>query len=78
MKNIVIVGGGPCGLEAAGQLKLMGYNIILVEKSDTLGGHLAKWDRLFPDGVEAKSVLDNLLSKNRRCIILFKYPNTIG
>lgn len=63
MKNIVIIGGGPSGLEASAQLHKMGYNVILVEKSPTLGGHLAKWDRLFPKGIPAKEVLDNLISR---------------
>ncbi|MEG1693317.1 MAG: FAD-dependent oxidoreductase [Bacteroidales bacterium] len=59
--NIVIIGGGPCGLEASAQLYKMGYNVILIEKSDKLGGHLAKWDRLFPNGIKAKEVLDELI-----------------
>lgn len=59
--NIIIIGGGPCGLEAGAQLHNMGYNVILVEKSDRLGGHLAKWDRLFPEGIKAKEVLDELI-----------------
>ena len=63
MKNIVIIGGGPSGLEASAQLHKMGYNVILVEKSPTLGGHLAKWDRLFPDGTPAKELLDEMTSR---------------
>ena len=62
-KNILIIGGGPSGLEAASLLDKFGYNVILIEKSNKLGGHLAKWDRLFPDGTEAKEVLDSLLNK---------------
>lgn len=60
-KNILIIGGGPAGLEAAGQLQKYGHNVILIEKSKDLGGHLAKWDRLFPEGVEALSVLNKML-----------------
>lgn len=59
--NIIIIGGGPCGLEAGSQLHKMGYNVILVEKSNRLGGHLAKWDRLFPNGINATEVLDQLI-----------------
>ena len=58
--NVIIIGGGPCGLEASAQLHKMSYNVILVEKDDHLGGHLAKWDRLFPQGVPAKDLLDQL------------------
>lgn len=63
MKNVVIIGGGPSGLEASAQLQKMGYNVILVEKSSFLGGHLLHWDRLFPNGIEAKKVLDKLVSQ---------------
>ncbi len=63
MKNIVIIGGGPSGLEASSQLHRLGYNVILVEKSPALGGHLAKWDRLFPCGTPAKNVLEEMISK---------------
>lgn len=61
-KNVIIIGGGPCGLEASAQLHKMGYNVILVERTARLGGHLGKWDRLFPDGIQAKSVLDKLIA----------------
>lgn len=60
--NVIIIGSGPCGLEASAQLHKMGYNVILIEKGNRLGGHLAKWDRLFPEGVQAKEILDNLVS----------------
>src|SRR5574344_267436 len=59
--NVLIIGGGPAGLEAASQLQRLGYNTILIEKTDKLGGHLAKWDRLFPTSQPAKEVLDTLL-----------------
>ena len=59
--NILIIGGGPAGLEASAQLQRMGYNVILIEKDSSLGGHLAKWDRLFPDGVPADEVLGGLI-----------------
>ena len=45
-ENILIIGGGIAGLEAAAQLLKLGYNPIIVEKSDHLGGHVAEWNRL--------------------------------
>ncbi|MCI1779744.1 MAG: FAD-dependent oxidoreductase [Bacteroidales bacterium] len=59
-KNIVIIGGGPCGMEAAYRLKNEGMNVILVEKGPSLGGHLACWDRLFPESIKADDLLDIL------------------
>ncbi len=61
--NIVVIGGGPAGMRASSQLNRMGYNVILVEQSSKLGGHLAKWDRLFPYGDDAKPILDRLKSE---------------
>lgn len=61
--NILIIGGGPAGLEAASGLQRLGYNVILIERSSMLGGHLASWDRLFPDGVSARGTLKGLLAQ---------------
>ena len=62
-ENVVIIGGGIAGLEAAGQLAGLGYNPILVEKEDHLGGHLADWHCLFPDMIPAKDVVSSLVGK---------------
>lgn len=61
-KNIVVIGGGPAGIEAAKALSAAGYTAFLIEKESYLGGHLAKWDRLFPHGVSAEEVLNNMTS----------------
>ncbi|MCF0166930.1 MAG: CoB--CoM heterodisulfide reductase iron-sulfur subunit A family protein [Bacteroidales bacterium] len=59
-KNIVIVGGGPAGLEAARTLRNAGLTPILLEGSDRLGGHLLEWDSLFPSNQKASEVLESL------------------
>ena len=56
-ENIVIIGGGLAGMEAAKQLLLLGYNPILVEQRDHLGGHVAQWHRLFPDMSSAQDLV---------------------
>ena len=38
--HVVIVGGGPGGMEAARVLTLKGYDVHLFEKKDELGGQL--------------------------------------
>ena len=60
-QNIVVIGGGPASIEASRRLRDLGYTPILVEKEPALGGHLARWDRLFPDGMEARTLLDPML-----------------
>lgn len=39
-KKIVVVGGGPAGMEAARALSLRGHSVILIEKDAELGGQL--------------------------------------
>lgn len=60
-QNVVVIGGGPAGIEASRKLRDLGYIPILIEREPVLGGKLARWDRLFPDGVEARSLLDPML-----------------
>lgn len=61
--KILVIGGGPAGIETAYQLKNLGLNPIIVEKNDKLGGHLAKWDRLFPSSHPADEVLDKMINQ---------------
>ena len=61
-ENILIIGGGAAGMEAATQLKKLGLNPIIVEKSEKLGGHIAQWDRLFPAFHPAKDVVEQMLN----------------
>ncbi|MBN1989198.1 MAG: CoB--CoM heterodisulfide reductase iron-sulfur subunit A family protein [Bacteroidales bacterium] len=59
-KTVAIIGGGVAGLETAKQLNSLGYSVKLFEKSNTLGGHVAKWDRLFPNKRHASEVVSSL------------------
>lgn len=66
MKEIVvIIGGGIAGLEAATQLLKLGYSPIIIEKNDRLGGHVAQWNRLFPDMTPAKEIIDDLIASSK-------------
>jgi dimethylamine/trimethylamine dehydrogenase len=45
-ETVLVVGGGPAGLECARVLGLRGYEVHLCEASETLGGHLREVVRL--------------------------------
>lgn len=59
-ENVVIIGGGVAGMEAAKQLLFLGYTPIVVEQKDHLGGHVSQWNRLFPDMVSAQDLVRHL------------------
>lgn len=40
MKNVIVIGGGPAGMMAAGQAALRGYRVTLIEKMDRVGRKL--------------------------------------
>jgi len=61
MKSIAIIGAGIAGIEAASRLTKFGHKVYLIEKDAETGGHVAKWDRLFPTQTEAKTVVDELI-----------------
>ncbi|MEE2774313.1 MAG: FAD-dependent oxidoreductase [Pseudomonadota bacterium] len=46
-KNVIIVGAGPAGLEAARACAERGYEVVLAEATQSLGGRVAK-ERLLP------------------------------
>ena len=59
-ENVVIIGGGIAGMQAARELLLLGYNPMIVEQQDHLGGHVSRWHRLFPDLSSAPDLVRGL------------------
>lgn len=47
-KKVMVVGAGIAGIEAALQMADAGYKVILVEKEESIGGHMAVFDKTFP------------------------------
>jgi heterodisulfide reductase subunit A2 len=58
--NVVVVGGGTAGMEAAGQLAKAGYLVTLLEKDENSGGHLNNWYHLFPNRRNGTEVIEYL------------------
>lgn len=58
--EVVVIGGGAAGMEAAGQLAGSGFKVTLIEKENETGGHLQDWYHLFPDRRPGQEVLEHL------------------
>jgi len=46
--TVLVIGGGIAGIQASLDVANSGFEVYLVEKSPSLGGHLAQLDRTFP------------------------------
>jgi len=77
MKKVLIIGGGVAGMEAAGQLAVLGYSVVLVERKDVLGGHVRKWDRLFPNKRPSEEVVNHLLQKVQHPNVEIRLKRTV-
>jgi len=48
INKALIIGGGIAGISAALDLAEMGFKVYLLEKSESIGGHMAQLDKTFP------------------------------
>ena len=46
--NVLVIGAGVCGIQSSLDLADMGFNVYLVEKNPSIGGHMAQLDKTFP------------------------------
>jgi len=52
-KRVAVIGGGLAGFGAASLLAERGYEVVLIEKQETLGGKIRAWRQTLSDGSEA-------------------------
>jgi quinone-modifying oxidoreductase subunit QmoB len=57
-KNVLVIGGGASGLQAALDAAQAGYSVRLVEKEPELGGFMAKWHKNTPLGPPYQELAD--------------------
>jgi len=55
-----VIGGGVAGLRAALDLAHNGLNVTIIERNETLGGNVAKLDKLFPTEESAAEIISRL------------------
>ena len=59
-RHVVVIGAGVAGMESASRLSELGFHVTLLEKKEEMGGHVKKWDFLFPDKRPAYEILNAL------------------
>jgi pyruvate/2-oxoglutarate dehydrogenase complex dihydrolipoamide dehydrogenase (E3) component len=62
-KKVMVIGGGPAGMEAACTLAERGHDVTLYEKSDKLGGQWAILANFLPEEGRLIKYLSNRMSK---------------
>lgn len=48
LKRAMVVGGGIAGIEAALQMADAGFEVVMVEREASIGGHMSQFDKTFP------------------------------
>jgi heterodisulfide reductase subunit A len=67
--NVLVVGGGVAGIQAALEIAPAGHKIYLVEKQSSIGGHMAMFDKTFPTLDCAACILTPRMTQ------ISQYPN---
>lgn len=63
VNKIIVVGAGVAGLRAAIELADMGTYVYLIEKEPFVGGHTARWDKLYPTEENGADMIARLFKK---------------
>ncbi len=70
-ENIIVIGAGVAGMEAAGELTRFGAEVTVLEASDASGGNVKNWYKLFPDFRNGSEVLQLLQQKTKETKIIY-------
>ncbi|NVM53962.1 MAG: hydrogenase iron-sulfur subunit [Candidatus Helarchaeota archaeon] len=66
-KHVTVIGGGISGLNVAVDLCTLGFDVLVVEQSPWLGGHLIQLENIFPFNISGKEIiLDCLKNLDRK------------
>ncbi len=65
-RRALVIGGGIAGMNAAYSIANMGFEVLLVEKRDRLGGMLSELNKIAPEMRDAEAVLKEVEEKIRK------------
>jgi heterodisulfide reductase subunit A len=74
--TVLVIGGGIAGIQASLDIAESGFEVYLVEKSPTIGGHLAQLDRTFPNLEETASLLSPKMEEVARHPLIHLLTNS--
>jgi heterodisulfide reductase subunit A len=63
IRTAMVVGGGVSGMTAALDISRKGFNVVLVEKTDWLGGRLNELHHIFPKMESARDIVEDLKTR---------------
>ena len=72
-QTVLVIGAGVAGMKASVELLQQGFKIILVERESSIGGKMAKIDRVFPTNEHTACAMQPLimdLTKSRNATLL--------
>ncbi|MHA1712543.1 MAG: hydrogenase iron-sulfur subunit, partial [Candidatus Ranarchaeia archaeon] len=75
-RHAIVLGGGIAGITAALRLADTGFPVTLIEKSPTIGGHMAMLDKTFPSLDCSICILAPLMSEVERHPLITLYTNS--
>ena len=76
-QRALVIGGGVSGMGAALNISKQGYDTIIIEKENQLGGNLKFINQLYPAKQDALEFLDNIEDKIRKNSRIKIYLNSI-
>ena len=80
--DLVVIGSGPAGMNAANTVARNGWQVLILEKRDSFGGQIDEFSRIayypgIPDGSSGRALMDHLERSRQGLGIAIKYQEEV-